>query len=526
MDACALEAITDIDTLRQMVREQRVCVAERDTRLAERDATIAANRRTLCERDALIGKLTYELKRLRRMQFAAKSERMDAVQRGLFDEAMAEDIAAVEAALEAAQAKGVAPAPKAPRTKPMRRALPPELERVTTIHEPDRCDCAACGATLVKIGEHTSEKLDVKPLVFFVRRDVYPQYACRACETVVAEPVAPAIIDRGLAAPGLLAQVVIQKMVDHLPLYRQEAIFARHGIALSRTTLAEWMGRIGLALQPLFDALRTQLLTAPVLHADETPVAQLDPGAGKTKRAYLFVYRNTDSHPIVLFDYGPTRAGKHVAAFLGSWGGALMVDDYSGYKALFANGVIELGCWAHARRKFFDAHAASGSTAAKEAIERIGEIYAIDVALIHLDPDERYRERQRLLVPQLAAFKCWLDELQPKVLGNTGLAGAIGYTQKRWNALARVADDGRYPIDNNPAENAIRPIAIGRKNWLFAGSESAGQRAAAIMSLLATAKANGLDPYVWLVDVLTRLPSTLDKHLDSLLPTSWYCPIS
>jgi transposase len=536
MDACALEAISDIDTLRRMVREQRVC-------LAERDATIAANQRTLCERDALIGKLTFELKRLRRMQFAAQSERMDAVQRGLFDEAMAEDIAAVEAALEAAQANGSAPAPKAPRAKPQRRALPPELERVTTIHEPDRCDCVACGAALVKIGEHASEKLDVKPLVFFVRRDVYPQYACRACETIVAKPVAPAIIDRGLAAPGLLAQVVVQKYVDHLPLYRQEAIFARHGIALSRTTLAEWMGWAGLALQPLFDALRTQLLTAPVLHADETPVAQLDPGAGKTKRAYLFVYaghgwpsdasagcagaaRTAGPQPIVLFDYGPTRAGKHVAAFLGDWKGALMVDDYAGYKALFAWGITELGCWAHARRKFFDVHAASASPIAKEAIERIGAIYAIDAALRDLDADERYRERQRLLAPTLAAFKRWLDALQPKVLGNTGLAGAIGYTQKRWKALARVVDDGRYPIDNNAAENAIRPIAIGRKNWLFAGSESAGQRAAAIMSLLATAKACGLDPYAWLVDILTRLPTTLDKHLDSLLPTSWYCPIS
>ena len=519
MDACSLETISDIDTLRQMVREQRACIAERD-------ATIAANKSTLRERNALIDKLKFELARLRRAQFAAKSERMDAVQRGLFDEAMAEDIAAVEAALEAAQAKISAPAPKAPRAKPQRRTLPPELERVTTIHEPDHCDCAACGAALVKIGEHTSEKLDVKPLVFFVRRDVYPQYACRACDTIVAEPVAPAIIDRGLAAPGLLAQVVIQKVVDHLPLYRQEAIFARHGIVLKRTTLAEWMGRVGLALDPLFNALRAQLLTAPVLHADETPVAQLDPGAGKTKRAYLFVYRNTDAHPIVLFDYGPTRAGKHVAAFLGGWKGALMVDDYSGYKALFAKGVTELGCWAHARRKFFDVHAASASPVAKEAVERIGQIYAIDSALANLDPKARCRARQRLLAPQLAAFKHWLDELQPKVLGNTGLAGAINYTLKRWIALARVLDDGRYPIDNNPAENAIRPIAIGRKNWLFCGSESAGQRAAAIMSLLATAKANGLDPYTWLTDVLTRLPTTLDKHLDSLLPTSWSCPIS
>jgi transposase len=517
--------MTDIDTLRQMVREQRDRLLQGEAAIAERDATIAAHKRTLCERDALIGKLTYELKRLRRMQFAAQSERMDALQRGLFDEAMAEDIAVVEAALEAAQANGSAPAPKPPRAKPPPRALPPELERVTTLHEPDHCDCADCGAALVKIGEHVSEKLDVKPLVFFVRRDVYPQYACRACETIVAKPVAPAIIDRGLAAPGLLGQVVIQKYVDHLPLYRQEAIFTRHGITLKRTTLAEWMGRVGLALQPLFDALRVQLLAAPVLHADETPVAQLDPGTGKTKRAYLFVYRTAGPHPIVLFDYGPTRAGKHVADFLGDWKGALMVDDYAGYKALFAKGVTELGCWAHARRKFFDAHAASGSPIAKEAIERIGELYAIEAALRDVAPDERYRERQRVLAPTLALFKHWLDELQPKVLGNTGLAGAIGYTQKRWNALARVLDDGRYPIDNNPAENAIRPIALGRKNWLFCGSESAGQRAAAIMSLLATAKANGLDPYAWLTDVLTRLPTTLDKHLDSLLPTSWYCPI-
>jgi transposase len=512
MDACALDAIADLDTLRRMVREQRV-------RLAERDATIATHQRTLRERNALIDKLTHELARLRRQQYAARSERMDAVQRGLFDEAMAEDIAAVEAQLEAAQAASASTTTlRPPRAKPQRRALPPELERLTTVHAPARCDCATCGAALVPIGEHVSEKLDLKPAEFFVRRDVYPQYACRACETVVAEPVAPAVIDRGLAAPGLLAQVVIQKYVDHLPLYRQEAIFARHGITLSRTTLAEWIGRIGLALQPLVDALHTRLRAAPVLHADETPVAQLDPGAGKTKRAYLFVYRSDGPQPLVLFDYSPSRAGKHAAAFLGDWKGALMVDDYAGYKALFAQGITELGCWAHARRKFFDAHAASGSPIAQEAIERIGELYAIEARLRALDPDQRHRERQAVLAPKLQALKHWLDALQPKVLGNSGLAGAIAYAQKRWDALARVLDDGRYPLDNNPAENAIRPIAIGRKNWLFAGSETAGKRAAALMSLLATAKANGLEPHAWLVDVLTRLPTTKDRDIETLLP--------
>lgn len=508
MDATSLDAIADLETLRALVRE-------RDAAIASRDAMLATHERTLRERDALIGKLTHELARLRRLQFAARSERMDAVQRGLFDEAMAEDIAAVEAQLEAAQAATAAPTAS---RRPKRQVLPPELARVTTVHEPASCQCASCGGSLVKIGEQVSEKLDVKPIELFVRREVYPQYACRACECVVAEPVAPAVIDRGMAAPGLLAQIVVQKYVDHLPLYRQEAIYARHGISLPRSTLAEWIGRIGLALQPLVEALRERLRASPVLHADETPVSQLDPGAGRAKRAYLFVYRTAGPSPVVVFDYGPSRAGKHAATFLGDWKGALMVDDYAGYKALFAQGITELGCWAHARRKFFDVHAASGSPIAKEALERFAQLYALEESLADLEPSDRHQERHARLAPRLAEFRQWLDDLQPKVLGNSGLAGAIGYTLKRWDALARVLDDGRHPIDNNAAENAIRPIALGRKNWLFAGSESAGKRAAAIMSLLATAKANGRDPHAWLVDALTRLPTTKQRDIDTLLP--------
>ncbi|MGH8216647.1 MAG: IS66 family transposase, partial [Rhodanobacteraceae bacterium] len=251
---------------------------------------------------------------------------------------------------------------------------------------------------------------------------------------------------------------------------------------------------------------------------DETPVAQLDPGTGKTRRAYLFAYRSTGDPPIVVFDYCPSRAGKHAAAFLGSWRGALMVDDYGGYKQLFAAGVTELACWAHARRKFFDAWKASGSALAKAAVERIGELYAIEAGLRELDVAARGEARQHLLAPKLDAFKRWLDDLAPKVLGNSGLARAIAYTEKRWPALARVVEDGRYPIDNNPAERVIRPIAIGRKNWLFAGSETAGKRAAAIMTLIATAKANGIEPHTWLTDVLTRLPTTKDRDIDTLLP--------
>jgi transposase len=251
-----------------MMADYRQLITAHEQTIADRDRLIAQHEHTITFKDAKIDKLTHEIARLRRVQFAAQSERMDPAQRELFDEAMAADIAALEAELASLKTPSVEPATRERRSA-ARRPLPPELPRIETIHEPASCDCAICGAALVKIGEHVSEKLDVKPMTFFVRRDVHPQYACRTCETIVAEPVAPALLDRGLAAPGLLAQVAIQKYTDHLPLYRQEAIFARAGIDLSRTTLAE-LGVIGLRLQPLADALHVRLLRSPVLHADET----------------------------------------------------------------------------------------------------------------------------------------------------------------------------------------------------------------------------------------------------------------
>ncbi len=533
MDVAQLSSITDVQQLRGMVleladrdarlAEREAQLAERDAQLAERDALIARYDRTIVWKTAKIDKLTREIMRLRRVQFAARSEKMDPEQRALFDESMAADIAALEDELSEAQhGDGETPAKRPPRAPAKRRPLPPELPRIEIRHEPERCDCESCGAALVPIGEHVSEKLDCEPLKFFVRREVYPQYACRACETITAEPVAPSVIDRGIAAPGLLAQVVIAKYVDHLPLYRQEAIHARSGIEIGRNTLAEWCGVVGLRLQPLVDALRAELRDGAVLHADETPVAQLEPTAGKTKRAYLFAYRTAaDANPIVVFDYAGSRSGKHAAAFLGDWRGALMTDDFAGYKALFQAGVTELGCWAHARRKFVDLHAASGSPIAAEAIQRIAVLYGIEAQARELDPEARYRYRQQHAKPVLEALKHWLDTTRPQVLGAAGAASAIDYSLKRWAALTRYLDDGRFPIDNNPIENAIRPIALGRKNWLFAGSESAGRRAAAIMSLIATAKANDLDPHAWLCDVLTRLPTTLDRDIGDLLPHHW-----
>lgn len=518
MDLSKLEAIDDPQALRQMLATALATVAEQ----AE---LIDARERTISLRDTQIATLTAEIARLKRLQFSAKTERMDPAQRELFEQTMAADIAAVEAQLAAIQAEGQDPAAAQQRRKTNaahRKPLPEHLERVQTRHEPEHCTCPQCQGDLVLIGEHVSERLACKPLQFYVKREVYPQYACRACEQVVAVPVAAAIIERGQADSSLLAQVAIAKYVDHLPLYRQEALYARSGITLSRTTLAEWIGAVGVALQPLADRLGEQVRQQPILHADETPVALLDPKAGKTQRAYLFAYRNAQhvgaDPPRVVFQFQTSRSGQHARDFLGEWRGALMVDDYAGYKASFAQGVSELACWAHARRKWHEQHLASGSEIAAEALARIGVLYRIEQAAQQMSPEQRHAYRQEHAVPALARLKTWLDALQSKVMGNSGTARALAYTLRRWEALVRYAEDGRHPIDNNPIENAIRPIALGRKNWLFAGSVQAGRRAAAIMSLLATAKANGLDPHAWLTDTLARLPTTLDRDIDTLLP--------
>jgi transposase len=494
-----------LDALERIGTQQ----AQHATALADRD-------RDIVYKDAKIAALTHEIARLKRWQFAARSERMDATQRALFDDTVAEDIAAVEVELEA-----LAPTAAAPRDVPKREALPAHLPRVETRHEPEACQCAACGSALTAIGEDVTELLDCEPVKFFVQRHIRPKYTCRHCETIVAAPVPAAIIERGRPAPGLLAQVLIAKYADHSPLYRQAQIYQRSGVDLARSTMAEWVGACGVALAPLVAAMKAELLTLPVLHADETPVAQLDPGAGKTHRAYLFTYRSADSHTdITVFDYCQTRSGENARNFLGTYTGALMVDDFGGYKALFPT-VTELGCWAHARRKFFDLVQAKSSTRAHEVLEPIAQLYRIEEDAKGLDPPQRQAYRQQHAVPILERIRIWMTELRPRVTDGTGLARAIDYTHKRWAALTRYVDDGRYCIDNNRCENAIRPIALGRKNWLFTGSESAGKRAAAIMSLIATAKHNGHDPHAYLKDVLTRLPTHPNSHIADLLPHRW-----
>ena len=485
-------------------------------------------------KDIKIGALTFELAYYKRIRFSTKSEALAPLQRDVFEETWNTDMSAIEAEVEQLQDDSVCGTVTRPkRSRAGRQPLPAHLPRIEHRHEPESCTCGQCGQDLIKIGEDVSEQLDVEPAKFFVHRHIRPQYACRACETIKAAPIPPAVIDGGLAAVGLLTWVMISKFLDHLPLYRLEQIAARDGVNLSRSTLADWVGHLGVALQPLADRLVWHLLQRDSLHADETPVPQLDPGSGKTKKAYLWAYRSNDLQPgpkIIVFDYQAGRNGRHAGQFLQDWQGHLLVDDYGGYKPLFAAArahpetqrpiepCVELACWAHARRKFFDLFQASQSLIAQEALTRIAALYAVEAEGRELAPDERQRLRAEKSLPALASLHDWLQQTRLRTAPNSATARAIDYSLKRWAALTRYAQTGDLPMDNNPIENSIRPIALGKKNWLFAGSERAGKRAAVIQTLLGTAKLNGLDPSAWLKDTLEKLPAWPNRRIDELLP--------
>ncbi|AQU98816.1 hypothetical protein KPGSU103_P20580 (plasmid) [Klebsiella pneumoniae] len=356
-----------------------------------------------------------------------------------------------------------------------------------------------------------------------VERHIRGKWACDSCETLIQAPVPPQVIDKGIPTAGLLAQVLVAKYADHLPLYRQERMFGRAGLEIPRSTLAEWVGACGVQLQPLVDALRNTLLEHSVLHADETPVSMLAPGKKKTHKAYVWAYCTTPFADLkaAIYDFAPSRAGEHARTFLGDWRGKLVCDDYAGYKAGFGNGITEIGCMAHARRKFYDLHEANKSELAAKALEYIGGLYEIERETKDLPPDMRREIRQTKAKPLADALHQWMLAHRQKVPDGSGTAKALDYSLKRWEALTRYLDDGAVPIDNNWVENQIRPWALGRSNWLFAGSLRSGQRAAAVMTLIQSAKLNRHDPYAYLKDVLTRLPTQKNNAIDELLPHNW-----
>lgn len=488
---------------------------------------LRAARAELAFKQVFIDKLTHENAMLKRLKFAAKSEAYSAEQKSLLDETLDMDLAAVAAEIEALQ-----PAPQSAGEKqqPKRAPLPPHLPRREFRHEPDNTTCG-CGQAMQRIGEDVAEKLGYQPGVFTVERHVRGKWVCRCCEKLVQAPVAPHVIDKGLPTAGLLAQVLVAKYLDHLPLYRQEAIFERAGHAIGRSTLAQWVGECGVRLQPLVDALSAELLRQGVLHADETPVAMLKPGHGKTHRAYLWSYCTTQFNPIkaVVFDFADSRGGQHARDFLGlpgeqGWRGKLVCDDFSGYKACFELGVTEVGCMAHARRKFHELWANHGSQVGEQALKFFGQLYDVEREVADNDAEHRREVRRQRSRSVADALHQWLVQQRQKVPDGSATAKGIDYSLNRWAALTRYIDDGDLPVDNNWVENQIRPIALGRNNWLFAGSMRAGKRAAAVMSLIHSARLNGLDPYAYIRDVLERLPTQPASRISELLPHRWHTP--
>ena len=511
------------EQLRALAAQLLVEAQQKDQQIAEQNVLIDNKEKTILSVTTENQKLKHEMAILKRHKFARTSEALNSHQRSLLDDLVNEDIAAIEEQL-ALHDQQLAEVNRTTveKRQPKRTALPAELPRTIIRHEPDNTQCS-CGCQLKRIGEDTSEKLDYTPGSFTVEQHIRGKWVCDHCETLTQAPVPAQVIDKGLPTAGLLAHVLVAKYGDHLPLYRQAKIFARAGMEIPRSTLADWIGRCGVALQPLVDALREQLHKEAVLHADETPVAMLSPGKGNTHKAYVWAYTSTTFSDLnaVVYDFAPGRSGEHARAFLDGWQGNLVCDDFSGYKASFKQGITEIGCMAHARRKFFDLHAANHSTLAEYVLQQIGNLYKVERQIKHLDTDQRKAVRQQQAKPILDQLYQWLTLQRQKVPNGSAIAKAIDYSVKRWKALTRYCDDGDIPIDNNRVENQIRPWALGRSNWLFAGSLRSGQRAANVMSLIQSAKLNGHDPYVYLKDVLTRLPMQKNNRLDELLPHRW-----
>lgn len=498
-------------------------------------AIILAQHAEITVQCELIARLRLQLAKLRRMQFGRSSERVAREADGL--EFALEDLETDAPAPPAdgdqtdAAHGGAGDEVRRERRKPARRPLPDHLPRETVEHGGDLCACPACGGGLRRLGEDVTEVLDYLPGQFRVIRHVRPRWACRACERITGAPAPSLPIARGRATAGLLAHVLVAKYADHLPLYRQSGIYARDGVDLDRSTLANWVGQSASLLRPLVDTLGRHVLSGGVLHADDTPVPVLAPGTGKTRTGRLWAYlRDERPHgsktaPAVLYRYSPDRKAEHPRAHLRDFEGVLQADGYAGFEGLYDGGrVTEAACWAHVRRGFHDLHVTGQAPIATEAIRRIALLYAVEEGIRGQPPDVRARVREERAGPVLDDMRTWFTATLERVSGKSDLAKAIRYAISRWEALTRYIADGRLEPDNNPVERAIRPLALGRKNWLFAGSDTGGHRAAAVASLVATARLNGRDPEAYLRDVLTRIADHPVTRVAELLP--WNLAVS
>lgn len=522
-----------------LIEQMHQRLAQQEHQIAQHQAIVQRKDREIALREARLEKLEFELARFKRWKFGAKTEAMSAEQRRLFDETAAEDEASLQAQLAQLreQAGESAGKPRAAPRRPRREALPAHLRRVEHRHEPEdtTCPTPGCGNPMTRVGEDVSERLDIVPAEFFVHRHVYGKWACRCCQTLTQLPAPAQIIEGGMPASGLLAHTLISRFADHLPYYRQETINARSGVHTPRSTLAAWAGQAGAALQPLYDAHKRFVLGCRVLHADETPVALLDPGAGKTRRAYVWAYARSrhDPTPGVVYDFCLGRGAQYPIAFLAGderqglprWGGTLLTDRYGAYDTVLDErvypGRLGAACVAHARRKFDELARAKASPLAEQAIQCFARIYEVESKLIGLSDDERQAMRAQHARPLWDTLHAWLQLERHHVADGGPTAAAIDYTLNHWTTLTRHLDDGAVAIDNNHLEQQIKPWAMGCKAWMFVGSELAGQRAATVMSLVQSARLLGHDPWAYLRDVLQRLPTQRHSRIKELLPHRW-----
>ncbi len=487
--------------------------------------------RVIAERDAevvllkhMVDKLKLQLARRAREQYGRSSEQLDAQLTFISAEA--------PKACEASVAQPSETKPRKPRRD--QRKLPEHLPRETRIHHPKGypadtpCACSECGGKLRQIGEDVAEQLEYVPGRFKVIRHVRPKLACVRCEGIFQAMAPSRPIARGLPGAALLAHVMVAKYCDHTPLYRQSRIYAREGVDIDRSTMVGWVDQGDALVDPLAQALGRYTLAGGKVHADDTPVPVLDPGRGRTKTGRLWVYVRDDracgskDAPAVWFQYSPDRRGEHPSEHLKRYRGILQADAYAGYEKVYDSGrVVHAACMAHARRYYWDVYEAqkrAPGSVAEQALRRIAKLYEIEADIRGRPPDERLRQRLERAAPPLKELHTWLREMFARVSAKSDLAQAIGYTLTHWKALTRYCDDGRIDIDNNAAERALRGVGLGRKNYLFFGSDAGGERAAAIYSLVETAKLNGLDPEAYLRDVLERIADHPINRIDELLP--------
>jgi transposase len=510
---------------------RRMLIAEREA-LAAQAVELAAAKAGLVSKALEIEKLKVQLARLRRQQFGRSSEKIDRIIEQLelmLDELEAEaETGPMTAGPVAGTVTDEDDGAPVRKKSSGRRPLPEHLPRREIVHNPN-CTCPACGGAMRKVGEDISEVLDYIPGHFEVVRHIRPALSCRRCESMMQMPMPSLPVERGRPSAGLLAHILVSKYCDHVPLYRQAGIYARDGIDLDRAVMANWVGKSVWITTPLVEAISEHVMAATTLHGDDTPVPVLAPGAGKTKTGRLWVYLRDErpyagpAPPAVIYRYSPDRKGERPQRHLARFHGFLHADGYAGFGALYqADGdrpapVTEVFCWAHVRRKFHDLHLV-GSPLAKEALDRIGRLFDIERAATGLPPALRQRIRQSRALPVIEELAAFFDATLPRLSGKSDLAAAVRYARSRWAALTRYLADGRLEISNNAAERAIRPLALGRKNWLFAGSDTGGDRAAAMYTLIETAKLNGLDPEAYLRDVLGRIADHPINRIAELLP--------